>query len=169
MATFTLKLDDYTLQKLTEAARKAGVPPERMAAMTLEAWVLADDELDRGPAGVREPAHAWTGVTKDDDPGHHTTPEDDEGPFVDLDVALDALSAARITARATMMGIAPEELATIELDSRFFDYDDFQWPEGGDPREDNAANYDLDEVGRPWSEVRPEMEAYLERKLAKRE
>ena len=168
MATFTLKLDDYTLRKLTEAAREADVTPERMAAMTLEAWILAGDGLDRGPAGVGEPAHAWTGETKDDGPGQHTTPEDHEGPFVDLDVTLDALSAARLTARAKMMGIAPEQLATIELDSRFFDYDDFDWPEGGDPREDNAANYDLNEVGRPWSEVRPEMEAYLERKLAER-
>ena len=66
------------------------------------------------------------------------------------------------------MGITPEELATLELDSQFFDYDDFEWPEGGDPRSDNAANYDLNEPGRPWSEVRPEMVALLERKLAER-
>lgn len=39
--------------------------------------------------------------------------------------------------------------------------------ENGDPREDNADNYDLNEIGRPWSEVRPEMEALLERKLSK--
>lgn len=168
MATFTLKLDDYTLQSLTEAARKSGVTPERMAAMTLEAWTLADDGLNLSPAGVGEPAHAWTGMTKNGGPGQHTTPEDDEGPFADLNVALDALSAARIMARAKMMGITPEELATIALDSRFFDYDAFEWPEGGDPREDNASNYDLNEVGRPWSEVRPEMEAYLERKLTER-
>lgn len=168
MAISTLKLGDYTLQKLTEAAREASVTPERMAATALEAWILADDGLDRGPAGVREPARAWAGVTKDGGPGPRATSEDHEGPFVELDVALDPPSAARITARAKMMGIAPEELATIALDSRFFDYDDFEWPEGGDPREDNAANYDLNEVGRPWSAVRPEMEAYLERKLAER-
>lgn len=168
MATFTLKLDGYTLRKLTEAAREAGVTPERMAAMTLEAWILADDGPDRGSAGVGEPAHAWTGVTTDSGADQQTTPEDYEGPFVDLDVALNALSAARIAARAKMTGITPERLATIELDNRFFDYDDFKWPEGGDPRADDAANYDLNEVGRPWSEVRPEMEAYLERKLAER-
>ena len=168
MATFTLKLDSYTLQKLTAAARKAGVSPERMAVLMLEAWILADDGPDRSPAGVGEPAHAWTGVTTEGGADQQTTPEDYEGPFVDLDVALDALSAARITAWAKRMGITPEELATIELDSQFFDYDDFEWPAGGDPREDNAANYDLTEVGRPWSEVRPEMEALLERKLAER-
>lgn len=168
MATFTIKLDEYTLQKLTAAARKAGAPPERMAAMILKAWILADYGLGRSPAGVVEPAHAWTRVTNDGCADQQTIPEDHEGPFVELDVALDALSAAKIAARATVMGITPEELATIALDSRFFDYDDFVWPKGGDPREDNASNYDLNEVGRPWSEVRPEMEAYFERKLAER-
>lgn len=167
MATFTLKLDDYTLQKLTEAARKAGVTPERMAAMTLEAWILADDGLDRSPAGVGEPAHAWTGVTKEDGPDQRTTPEDYEGPFVDLDVALDALSAAKITARAKVAGIAPEELATIELDSQFFDYDDFEWPEGGAPRT-TIAEPIVEEELRDWKDVRPELEAYLEEKLKAR-
>lgn len=167
MATFTLKLDDYTLQKLTEAAREAGVTPERMAAMALEAWILVDDRPDQSPPGVGEPAHAWTGMTKDGDPDQHPTPEDHEGPFVDLDVALDALSAAKITVRAKRMGIAPEELAVIELDSRFFDYDDFKWPEGGDPREDNAADYDLKEPGRPWSEVRPEFVALIDKTFGK--
>lgn len=169
MATFTLKLDDYTFRKLTEAARKAGLTPERMAAMTLGAWILADDGQDRGPVGVGEPARAWTGVTKDTGTDQQTTPEDHERPFVDLDVALDALSAARITARAKRIGIAPEKLATLELDNRFFDYDDFEWPEGGDPRSDNAANYDLNEVGRPWSEVRPEFMALIDETFGKPE
>tara|TARA_R110000787_G_scaffold274232_1_gene382106 strand:+ start:206 stop:445 length:240 start_codon:yes stop_codon:yes gene_type:complete len=39
--------------------------------------------------------------------------------------------------------------------------------EDRDPPEDNAADYDLNETGRPWSEIRPEMEALLERKLTK--
>ncbi|WP_298747672.1 hypothetical protein [uncultured Brevundimonas sp.] len=167
MATFTLRLDEYTLQKLTEAARKAEVTPERMAALTLEAWILADDGLDRGPVGVGEPARAWTGVTKDGGPGQRTTPEDHEGPFVDLDVALDALSAARITARAKMMGVTPEELATLALDSQFFDYDDFEWPEGGDPRT-AVAEPIIEEELRDWEDVRPELEAYLEEKLKAR-
>lgn len=170
MATLPLKLDEETLRKLTEAARRAEVTPERLAATKLEAWLLSDAGLDRGPAGsgVGEPAHAWTGVPKDGGAGQRPTPEDDKDPFVDLDVALDAPSTARITARAKRTGIAPEELAAIELNSQFFDYDDFEWPAGGDPREDSAANYDLTEVGRPWSEARPEMEALLERKLAER-
>jgi len=168
MATFTLKLDHYTLHKLTEAALKAGVAPDRMAAITLEAWLLADAGDNRGPAGVGEPARAWAGVTNNGGPDQQATPEDHEGPFVDLEVALDAPSTGRITARAKKTSIAPEELAVIALNSQFFDHNDFEWPAGGDPREDRAANYDLTEVGRPWSEVRPEMEALLERKLAER-
>lgn len=104
MATFTLKLDSYTLQKLTEAARKAGVTPERMAAMTLEAWILADDDRP-APPGFGEPARAWASATD----------------------------------------------------------------EGGDPREDNAADHDLNEVGRPWSEVRPEFMALIDKTFGKPE
>ena len=130
MATFTLKLDKGTLRKLTEAADRAGVTPERMAEMMVETWLLADDDRP-APSGVGEPARAWAGAAEvGGGSDQFTTPEDYEGPFVDLD--------------------------------------EVEWPEGGDPREDNAANYDLNEVGRPWSEVRPEMEAYLERKLAER-
>lgn len=109
MPTFTIKLDDETLRKLTEAAGVSGVTPARMAEMLLEAWPLAGDEITATP-GVGEPASAWAS--------------------------------------------APDPVV---------------WHEGGDPRDDNAANYDLNEAGRPWSEVRPEMEALLERKLAERE
>lgn len=104
MTNFTLKLDDDTLRKLTEAARRAGVTPERMAEMVVERWMLADDDLPT-PPGVGEPARAWAG---------------DSG-------------------------------------------------EGGDPREDNAANYDLNEVGRPWSEVRPEFMALIDKTFGKPE
>lgn len=104
MATFTLNLDDDTLRKLTDAARRAGVTPERMAAMLVETWLLADDDRP-APPGVGEPARAWAGATD----------------------------------------------------------------EGGDPREDNAANYDLNEAGRPWSEVRPEFMALIDQTFGKPE
>lgn len=104
MATFTLKLDGYTLQKLAEAALRAGVTPERMAEMVVEAWILAGDDLP-APPGVGEPARAW----------------------VD----------------------APDE--------------------GGDPHGDNAENHDLNEVGRPWSEVRPEFMALIDKTFGKPE
>jgi hypothetical protein len=167
MATFTLKLDAYTLRKLTEAARKAGVSPERMAGMMLEAWV--HDAVAPGPeraqSGVDEPARAWADAVGDvDGPDPHTTPAGPGGPVVELVEP----SRSRFAEMAKDGGVPQEVLAAAVLDSRLFDHDDFEWPEGGDPREDNAANYDLNEVGRPWSEVRPEMEAYLERKLAER-
>jgi hypothetical protein len=167
MATFILKLDGYTLRKLADAARNAGVAPERMAAMALEAWILADDGQEHRSPGVSEPAHAFTDGTNDGDPGQYTAPDDDEGPFVELDVTLDALSAARIMARANLTGIAPEELAVVALDSRFFDYDDFEWPDGGDPRTAGVEPI-VEEELRDWKDVRPELEAYLEERLKAR-
>lgn len=104
MATFTFKLDDDMLRKLTDAAQKAGVTPERMAEIMLETGLLADGELP-APPGVGEPAHVWAGESDD----------------------------------------------------------------GGDPREDNVANYDLNDVGRPWSEVRPEFMALIDKTFGKPE
>lgn len=104
MATFTLTLDDETIRKLTEAARKAGVTPERMAEMLVETWLLANDGLPT-PPGVGEPARVWANATD----------------------------------------------------------------EGGDPGEDNAANHDLNEAGRPWSEVRPEFMALIDKTFGKPE
>ena len=104
MTTFTLKLDDDTLRKLTEAARKAGVTPERMAETMLETGLLANHDLPASP-GVGEPAPVWAG----------------------------------------------------ERDA------------AGDPRDDSAANYDLNEVGRPWSEVRPEFMALIDKTFGKAE
>lgn len=168
MARFTLDLDDYTLRKLTEAARAAKVTTGRMAGRMLEAWVR--DEVgpapERAPSGVDEPARAWAGAADEGDGSDtHTTPGAPVGPVVEMAEPM----RSRFAGMARDGGVPQEVLAAAVLDSRLFDYDDFEWPEGGDPREDNAANYDLNEVGRPWSEIRPEMEALLERKLAERE
>jgi hypothetical protein len=165
MAAFTLKLCDYTLRKLDEAARAADVPPGRMAGMLLEAWVR--DEVEPGLAGaspgVDEPARPWAGAA-DDGARRRTTPAEPDGPVVELAEPL----RSRFAERAKVGGVPQAVLAAAVLDSRLFDPDDFEWPEGGDPRDDNAGNYDLNEIGRPWSEVRPELEALLERKLAER-
>lgn len=103
MASFTLKLDDDTLLKLTEAARKAGVPPERMAEMVVGAWLLANEDLP-APSGVSEPARAWAGATDEYGSGQLTTPEDYEGPFIDLDEALDRFSAELTRRRTSSAG-----------------------------------------------------------------
>lgn len=104
MATFTLKLDDDAFGKLIEAAREAGVTPERMAEMMLETGLLAGNDLP-APPGVGEPAAVWAGEPDD----------------------------------------------------------------AGDPRDDSAADYDLNEVGRPWSEVRPEFMALIDKTFGKPE
>jgi|GEM_PF-668971 len=97
-----------------------------------------------------------------------------------LTLTLNDDTAGKIAARAKAMGIPPEQLAAQMLETWLAIAPDpglpaveepaRAWADATgatqDPHEDNAAHYDLNEVGRPWSEVRPEMEALLERKLA---
>ena len=83
-----------------------------------------------------------------------------------LTLKLDDYTAAKIAERAKAMGIAPEALAAMVLDARFFDYDDFTWI-NGDPRDEDAADHDLQEEGRPWSEVRPELMALIDKTFGK--
>lgn len=85
-----------------------------------------------------------------------------------MTLKLDDYTAAKIATRAKAMGIPPEELAAMVLDARFFDYDDFTWI-NGDPRDDDASNYDLQEKGRPWDEVRPELMALIDKTFGKAE
>lgn len=165
MEGFNLPLSDYTRRKLTEAARAAEVTPGRMAGLILEAWLRDEVGPDPEPArsGVDEPARAWA-----DEPMGGAAPSSRRSKPGDPVVRLAEPMASRLAGMARTGGVAQAVLAAAILDSRLFDYDDFKWPAGGDPREDNAATYDLNEVGRPWSEVRPEMVALLERKLAER-
>ncbi|GEM_PF-4900430 len=96
MASLTLKLSDDALLQLAEAAREAGVSPERMAEMTLEAWALSHEGPSSPPLaaqGRAEPGRAWADARENDsESDQQTTPGDYEGPFVDLDEALDGFS-----------------------------------------------------------------------------
>ena len=85
-----------------------------------------------------------------------------------MTLKLDDYTTRKIAERAKAMGIAPEELAALVLDARFFNYDDFTWI-NGDPREDDVSAYDLQEAGRPWSEVRLEFMALIDRTFGKPE
>jgi len=85
-----------------------------------------------------------------------------------LTLKLDVYTTRKISERAKAMGVAPEELAALVLDARFFNYDDFTLI-NGDPREDDASAYDLQETGRPWSEVRPEFVTLIDRTFGKPE
>jgi hypothetical protein len=69
-----------------------------------------------------------------------------------LILRLEPYSAVRLAERAEAMGLTPEELATLILDARFFDYDAFTWADA-DPQGEPLNT--LHETGRPWSEVRP--------------
>lgn len=103
-----------------------------------------------------------------------------------LTVKISDEALRKLTAAARLAGVTPEHMAETRLEAWAQTADDRPVPdhlapvvsepardwahatdEDRDPREDNAADYDLNETGRPWSEVRPEMEALLERKLTK--
>lgn len=83
-----------------------------------------------------------------------------------LTLKLDDYTAAKIAERAAAMGIAPEALASMVLDARFFDYDDFTWI-NGHPRDEEATGHDVHEEGRPWNEVRPEFMALIDKTFGK--
>ncbi|QDH73777.1 hypothetical protein [Brevundimonas sp. M20] len=85
-----------------------------------------------------------------------------------LTLELDAYTVGKIAERAKAMGIAPEELAAMVLDARFFDYDDFSWI-NGDPRSDAVEPSGLHETGRPWKDVRPEFLALIDKTFGKPE
>lgn len=167
MTRFTLKLDDYTLRKLVEAARAAGVTPGRMAGTMLEAWVRDETGPDPDPAppGVDEPARAWSGAA-DQGGGSapHLTAVEPDGLVVELAEPM----ASRFAGMAMNGGVPQEVLAAAILDSRLFDYDDFEWPEGGDPRT-AVSEPIVEEELRDWEEVRPQLEAYLEETLKARQ
>jgi hypothetical protein len=158
MAALTLALNAYTLGKLTEAARRSGVTPVQMAALALEAALREIDDR-AAPRQVAEPAATWLGEAGS------ASPPSGAGS---LTVELVRHATNRIASHASAMGLAPEALASELLDQRLFDYDDFTWI-GGDPREDAAANEALDEIGRPWSEVRPRFMALIDEAFGKPE
>lgn len=81
-----------------------------------------------------------------------------------ITVTFDAYTSAKLVEKAKAMGISPEELATLAVDNQVFDYDDFKWPTGGDPRTVVSEPVVESEL-RDWQDVRPELEAYLEEKL----
>lgn len=77
-----------------------------------------------------------------------------------LNLKLDDYASAKLAAKAKAMGVSPEEFATrviTEAVQPIFDLES-----------DHASNYDLQEKGRPWAEVRPELVARMKRKLAER-
>lgn len=77
-----------------------------------------------------------------------------------MNLNLNDYTASKIAAKAKAMGVAPEDLAAMVLDARFFDYDDFTWI-NGDPRDHKLEPADL-KGARDWREVRPEFLALIE-------
>ena len=83
-----------------------------------------------------------------------------------LNLTLSDYTVAKLTKKAEALGVTPEVLAAMLLDQHLFDYDDFTWTDG-DPRDDHVSNYDLNEPGRPWSEVRAELVELIDQTFSK--
>lgn len=75
-------------------------------------------------------------------------------------------TADRLAERAEALGLAPAQLAALILDARFFDYDDFSWIDD-DLHDDAPAPRSLNEMGRPWEDVRPDFLALINRTIGK--
>lgn len=80
-----------------------------------------------------------------------------------LNLTLDDFTSARLAERAKAMGVSPETLAVDLLQQTLIDNEAFAARQG-----DHISNHDLNEEGRPWSEVRPELLARMKQKLAER-
>lgn len=78
-----------------------------------------------------------------------------------LTITIPDEDAARIAERAALLGISPEMLALQMVHNLVND--------GPATRQgDHVSNHDLNEEGRAWSDVRPELLARMKQKLAER-
>jgi hypothetical protein len=84
-----------------------------------------------------------------------------------LTVKFDEYTARKLADAAQTSGLTPEKIVETLVANQLFDYDDFIWPEGGDPRTAVPEPIVESEL-RDWEEVRPELEAHLEAKLKAR-
>lgn len=80
-----------------------------------------------------------------------------------LNLILDDYFSAKLAEKAKAMGIEPEALAadllrqTLATDEAF-----------ADRHGDQISNHDLNEEGRAWTDVRPELLARMRQKLAEK-
>jgi hypothetical protein len=80
-----------------------------------------------------------------------------------VNLTLDDYLSAKLVEKAKAMGVAPETLAADLLRQTLAVEDGF-----GGRHTDHVSNHDLNEEGRPWDEVRPELLARMKQKLAER-
>jgi 3-deoxy-D-manno-octulosonate 8-phosphate phosphatase KdsC-like HAD superfamily phosphatase len=74
--------------------------------------------------------------------------------------------SAVLERRAAAVGMSGQELAEQLLTQSLFDYDDYTWI-GDDPRDTPVDETDGDvSGGRPWEEVKRDLRAQLEARLA---
>ena len=77
-----------------------------------------------------------------------------------LTVTLNDTTLERLRTKAQAMGLAPEILAARLIEQTMFELDR-PYPSKG--VQESERDFDSEEPGRPWSEVRPELEALIDR------
>lgn len=80
-----------------------------------------------------------------------------------LNLTLGDSTSARLAEQAKGMGVTPETLAVDLLQQTLIDNEALAARRG-----DHISNHDLNEEGRLWGEVRPELLARMKQKLAER-
>jgi hypothetical protein len=79
---------------------------------------------------------------------------------------LDEALSEKLERRAAAVGMSQQEFAQQALERSLFDYDDYTWI-GGDPRDRLIDEPEVDLADcKPWDEVKRDLMARLEARLA---
>ena len=147
------RLSADTAARLVEAASSRSLTPEALATEILRAAFTP-----MSPTGMSEPEVAWVGdLQLDGSPG----PDLNDHPTSPVVLDLDNDMIGKIASAAQATGIPDAAIVASIIESEFFDRAAFDWSE--EAIEDVDATSSEDEPGRPWEEVRPELEALIDR------
>ncbi len=142
------RLSTDTAARLVEAASSRSLTPEALATEILRAAITP---MSQG--GMSEPELAWV-----EDQQVNKLNDDPTSPVV-LDLDDDMIGKIASAAQAT--GIPDAAIVAWIIESEFFDRTAFDWSD--EAIDDIDATSSEDEPGRPWEEVRPELEALIDR------
>jgi hypothetical protein len=83
-----------------------------------------------------------------------------------ITLILDEALSEKLERRAAAEGLTAQEFARQAVERSLFDYDDYTWI-GDDPRHDTAEESEVDLADcKPWDEVKRDLLARLEARLA---
>jgi len=83
-----------------------------------------------------------------------------------ITLTLDEALSEKLERRAAAVGMSQQEFAQQALERSLFDYDDYTWI-GDDPRDRRIDDPEVDLADcKPWDEVKRDLMARLEARLA---